>query len=375
MDTMTKRTWAEIDISALEHNYRELRAVMPEGCRFLGVCKANAYGHGTAEMARKFEELGAEYIGVACYDEAKAVREAGVKLPILILSPSPAELAPELAALPAYPALGDIETAREMSRLLDGTGLRLGCHIKLETGMGRTGFNTDEKGLNEALELMRLPNIDVEGAFTHFAIADEPQSDFTDRQFERFMYACDWLEERGGESIKIRHCANTGAVLYFMPKMALDMIRPGLLIYGLYPENSRDLMNLRPVMSFKTRIYAITEHKAGDTLGYGRAYTCERDTRVAVLPVGYADGLHRILSNRVEVGLHGKRAKLVGRICMDAAMIDITDIPEARVGDEVTLFGADPDVYEVAHLAQSMCLEMTCAVSSRVPRVYIEGNK
>jgi alanine racemase len=366
-----KRTWAEIDLHRLEHNYREIRRALPEGCRFAGLCKANAYGHGAVTIARRLEELGADYIAVSCYEEAAELRAAGLEMPILILAPSPAFLAPDIARLGAEQAIGDIDCARGMSRALAGTGLTLRCHIKLETGMGRTGFSvSSERELDGVRELLRLPGLESAGVFTHFAVSDEPEESFTLEQFGRFTAAVDALENETGRSLGIRHCANSGAVVNFR-QTCLDMVRPGLLLYGLYPGAERGGLDLKPVMRLLTRVAEVTEHRAGDTISYGRIYTCERDMRLAVIPVGYADGLHRSLSGKFDVVINGRRARQVGRICMDMCMVDVTDMPEVRAGDIVTVFGDEPDAGELADIAGTISYELLCAISPRVPRVYI----
>lgn len=366
-----KRTWAEIDLGRLYHNYREVRRVLPEGCRFAGLCKANAYGHGAVTIAKRLEEIGADYIAVSCYEEAAELRSAGLKMPILLLAPSPAFLAPDIARLDVQQAIGDIDCARGMSRSLAGTGLTLKCHIKLETGMGRTGFAVEsEREMAGVRELLTLPGLEPTGVFTHFAVSDEPEESFTLEQFARFTKAVDELENETGRSLGIRHCANSGAVVNFR-ETCLDMVRPGLLLYGLYPGAERGGLDLKPVMRLLTRVAEITEHHAGDTISYGRIFTCERDMRLAVIPVGYADGLHRSLSGKFDVLINGKRAHQVGRICMDMCMVDVTDMPEVKTGDIVTVFGDEPEATELADIAGTISYELLCAISPRVPRVYI----
>lgn len=366
-----KRTWAEIDLDRLYHNYREVRRVLPEGCRFAGLCKANAYGHGAVTIAKRLEEIGADYIAVSCYEEAAELRSAGLKMPILLLAPSPAFLAPDIARLDVQQAIGDIDCARGMSRALAGTGLTLKCHIKLETGMGRTGFAVEsEREMAGVRELLTLPGLEPTGVFTHFAVSDEPEESFTLEQFARFTKAVDELENETGRSLGIRHCANSGAVVNFR-ETCLDMVRPGLLLYGLYPGAERGGLDLKPVMRLLTRVAEITEHHAGDTISYGRIFTCERDMRLAVIPVGYADGLHRSLSGKFDVLISGKRAHQVGRICMDMCMVDVTDMPEVKTGDIVTVFGDEPEATELADIAGTISYELLCAISPRVPRVYI----
>lgn len=368
-----KRTWAEIDLGKLDHNYREIRAKLPVGCRFAGLCKANAYGHGAVAIARHLEKIGADYLAVSCYEEAAELREAGIRAPILMLAPSPAFLAPAIAALPAEQAIGDIECARAMSDALAGTGYTLRYHMKLDTGMGRTGFRAgDGRTLDEAAELLALPGLEPAGVFTHFAVSDEPSESFTAEQFARFTSCADEIERRTGRSLGIRHCANAGAVVNY-PETALDMVRPGLLLYGLYPAAEHGGLDLKPVMRILTRVCEITEHRRGDTISYGRIFTCERDMRIAVIPVGYADGLHRSLSGRMDVLIDGRRARQIGRICMDMCMVDITELPDVRVGDVVEVFGDGILADEQAEKAGTISYELLCAVSPRVPRVYIGG--
>ena len=366
-----KRTWAEIDFSRLDSNYSEIRRALPDGCRFAGLCKANSYGHGAASVARRLEALGAEYIAVSCYEEALDLRQAGIRTNILILAPSPYFLAASIAELGCTQTVGDIDAARGLSRRLDGTGRTLLCHLKLETGMGRTGFDvTTERGMAEAAEALSLPHLEWQGVFTHFAVSDEPDSPFTLTQFARFTAATEQLEAISGRSLGIKHCANSGAVVNFR-QTALDMVRPGLLLYGLYPGAERGGLELHPVMSVKTRVAEITHHHAGDTISYGRNFTCDRDMTIAVIPIGYADGLLRCLSGKFSVSVNGRRAQQIGTICMDMCMLDVTGMDDVRVGDIVTVFGDEPSAVELADKAGTIAYELLCAVSPRVPRVYL----
>ena len=220
------------------------------------------------------------------------------------------------------------------------------------------------------LEAIRLPGLDWTGVFTHFAVSDEPDSDFTQLQFERFVSAVRELEELSQRPLGIKHCANSGAVVNFR-QTCLDMVRPGLLLYGLYPGAERGGLNLKPVMSVKTRVAEITHHRARDTISYGRTFTCPRDMTIAVIPIGYADGLPRRLSGQFSVSVNGRRAPQVGTICMDMCMLDVSDMPSVRVGDIVTVFGDEPLAGELAEKAGTISYELLCAVSPRVPRVYL----
>ena len=369
LNELLKRTWVEVDLDAIEANYRAIRATLPQGCRFLGVVKANAYGHGAIPVARRLEKLGCDYLAVACFDEAAQLRQAGITLPILILGPSPAELAPELARLHLTQAVGDWGMAQALSRTLHGETLTI--HMKVETGMGRTGFTAGDAGsLVEMQQTLSLPGLAVEGIFTHFAVSDEFGDDFTVTQFNRFMSTIGALETATGHKFAIRHCANSGAVINY-PWACLDMVRPGLALYGMYPAAERGQLTLRPAMALKSRVGIITTHQPGDTVSYGRTFTVERPSRFAVVLIGYADGLHRVLSGKMEVLIRGQRAPQRGRICMDMCMVDVTDLPEVRPGDEVTIFGEDMPIETLAEQAGTISYELCCAPAPRIPRVYL----
>ena len=368
----TIRTWVEISLSTLEHNYQEIRAHLPEQCELLGICKANSYGHGAVRVAQLLQQLGCRWIAVNNYDEAEELRAAGISTEILLLSPQPANIAVDLVDLDVTQSISSLDYAQRLSRHLAGTEHNLKSHLKLETGMGRTGFDAmDDSHLDDLLAALELPNLDVTGIFTHMAVADEPGDPFNDLQFERFNVVIRELEQRSGKTFRLRHCANSGAVLYY-PEMALDMVRPGLLLYGLYPGEDRGGFDLIPAMQLRSRVCEITTHRKGDTISYGRTFTCDRDMRLAVLPVGYADGLLRELSGKIDVKIRGHRCRQVGRICMDMCMIDITDFPDIKVGDVATVFGKDPTASEQAEKAGTIPYELLCAVSHRVPRVYVD---
>ncbi|MDO4749466.1 MAG: alanine racemase [Eubacteriales bacterium] len=365
-----KRTWAEIDLGAIENNYKVIRREFPAECRFLGVVKADAYGHGAVPVAKRLEALGAEYFGVACIDEAAQLRAAGITKPILILGPTPAVYADMLADLDVTQAVDSEEQGLKLSQALSA-GKTLRIHLKLDTGMGRVGFRAaEEERLMAAVRIMALPNLEAEGVFTHFAVSDEPDGvEYTHEQYDRFAAAIKLLEEASGRQLAIRHCANSGAVVNYR-EYGLDMVRPGLLTYGYY-NGDRKGLDLKPAMALRSRVAAVTKHRAGDTISYGRTFTATRDCTLAVVPVGYADGLHRCLSNRMEMMVNGKRVPQVGRICMDMCMADVTELDNVQPGDVVTIFGPELSVDEQAALAGTISYEMVCSVSRRVPRVYI----
>ena len=376
METAQKRTWREISLSNLEHNYRTLRAMLPDQCRFLGIVKANAYGNGAIPVARKLEALGAEYLAVACVDEAADLRQAGVKVPILILGSTPADYADELLALDLTQTVFDMETGRALSEAAFKAGKTLKIHVKLDTGMSRLGFLCDEEHMDDSVaqvyELCALPGLEHEGVFTHFADSDGCE-EYTLLQFTRFMDALQKLGDRG-IGFKIRHCANSGAVLKY-PFTHLDMVRPGVALYGHYPDPSCEGLDgpgLLPVMELKSRISTVRCLPAGAVVSYGRTFTLKRNSRLAVLPVGYADGLHRVCSNQMEVLIGGCRAPIVGRVCMDMCMADVTDIPDVKAGDVATVYGSELPIEEAANAAGTIQYELLCAISERVPRVYLD---
>ena len=370
MEDIIKRAWAEIDLSALEHNYREIRSKLPEGCRFLGIVKADAYSHGAVIISQELERLGAEYLAVACLDEAIALRDAGINMPILILGTTPADYAKTLVAYHITQTVCSLDMARELSDNLCGETLKV--HYKIDSGMGRLGFSTED-AVDAIVSALKLPGLYAEGIFSHFAVSDENTNPFTMLQFEAFIKAVHRVEAESGHCFEIRHCANTGAVINYR-QTCLDMVRPGLALYGHYPASEHGELDLRPVLQFKARISAISEHKPGDTISYGRIYTAQRPVITAAVGAGYADGLQRALSGKMEVLINGHRARQIGRICMDMCMVDVTDVP-CNVGDVVTLFGTDGNetvsVDELAELAGTISYELLCALSRRVPRVYL----
>lgn len=362
----TLRSWVELRLDRLEENFRSISRTLPEGCRCVGIVKANAYGHGAVEAAARLEAAGCEFMAVACLDEGIQLRRSGVKARILILGPTPAELADTLVRWNITPTLSSLAQAKEYSLALSAP---LTVHAKIDSGMSRTGFSY--LAPETLAEAMRLPKLDFEGVFTHFAVSDETDgAEFTRLQHERFRSAYSAAEEMSGKRFLLHHCANSGAVLT-APEFTHELVRPGILLYGIAPLPVPGAPAVSPLMSLKARVAAITEHHPGDTVGYGRHFTCTRETRLAVLPVGYADGLHRALSGRFSVLLNGKRAPQVGNICMDLCMVDVTDIPDVRVGDVATVFGDGAPVEELAAIAGTISYELLCAPSPRVPRVYL----
>lgn len=367
------RTWAEVSLGALEHNYHTLRAMLPGSCRLLGVVKANAYGHGAVVVSRKLVELGCEMLAVACLDEALELRKAGIDAPILIFGITPPELARQVVEHDITQAVSAMDLAQALSCAAAELGKTARMHIKLDTGMSRVGVlaHDPEQAAAEVAQLCALPHLEHEGIFTHFANSDGDE-EYTMLQFTRFLDTISQLEKNHGITFAIRHCANSGAALQY-PCTHLDMVRPGIAMYGHYPDPSccgLDGTGLVPVMSVRARVAAVRQVPAGTPVSYGGTNVTGRDTRLAVLPIGYSDGLSRQLSNRFTVEFDGKPAPIVGRICMDMCMVDVTDLPEVKEGDVATVFGADKPLEDAADLVGTVQYELLCAVSPRVPRIY-----
>ena len=382
MEHWLKRTWAEIDLDALLNNYRLIRERVTDGCRVMAIVKADAYGHGAVEAARVFHEQGVDWYGVSNLEEAIQLRQAGLAEPILILSYTPAE---EAARLHEYHITQSVVTAEygyELNARAKAAGVTVDVHLKVDTGMSRVGFfyhdaERDESALDEMQAVCGLPNLNAKGIFTHFAVSDEEDGEtFTRLQFARFMNAIERLRARG-ITFPLRHCCNSAATLRF-PEMHLDMVRPGLILYGMMPSAFMNkLLTLTPVMSVKTRVSMVKPVPADETVSYGRTYRTEAPSTLATVPVGYADGYSRRLSGRAYMLVHGRPAPVVGRVCMDQCMLDVTDIENVRADTTVTVFGADEGatlpVEEFAAWSDTINYEAVCAVGKRVPRLFIEG--
>lgn len=379
MESTLRRTWAEIDLDALENNLKKIRAQVGERPKLLGVIKADAYGHGAVRVAKHLERVGADYLAVSNADECEELRENGVSLPILMLGYTPADQAERILRLNMTQTVQDYATARTYSDAAVRAGKTMRIHIKLDTGMGRLGFLSDEahfeESLREILAVLRLPGLDAEGIFTHFCVSDEETEEsreFTALQYERFAAMAARVEAESGHRFRLRHCCNAGGIANH-PEWAEDMVRCGIILYGTGELAER--MGMQPVMRVKTVVSTIKEVAADTSISYGRDYFTTRPSRIAVLPIGYADGLFRSLSNQLEVLTPYGTARQVGRICMDMCMIDVTDQPQLQSGDEVEVFGAHQLIARAAERCGTICYELLCAVSKRVPRDYYREGK
>lgn len=374
MNDLQKRTWAEISLKNLRHNYNAIRATLPEGCRFLGVVKADAYGHGALSVAKLLESAGADYLAVSCLDEALELRDGGITMPILILGHTPHEYTKTLVENNITQTVTCLAKALEYSKAASALNSPLKIHIKLDTGMSRLGFLVGgahfDEGVDNIIRSCTLSGLDAEGIYTHFAVADEQGADceaYTRAQFALFCRVVDALKARGGIEFALRHCANSGAVVNY-PEMALDMVRPGLLLYGYGDEGGK--LGLLPCMRLVTTVSTIKFYESGVSVSYGRRYITQRRTRMGVLGIGYADGLPRLVSNRCSFYAQGGFAPQRGSICMDMCMVDLTDLPQVDVGSEVEIFGRRNDIHALSDAAQTIPYELLCSVSRRVPRVY-----
>ena len=372
------RTWVEINLDALGCNFDAVREMLPENIKILAVVKANAYGHGAIGVA-KFLEDKADYLAVAATDEALELRKNGVNCPILILGHIPYGDYDNIVKYNITPTISDFYEAELLSQAAAKAGSVAPLHIAVDTGMNRIGFKCDKNSVEEIKKIKTLPNIEIEGVFSHLAAADMLDKAYTKMQAEKFEKFAAQLEN-AGINAPIKHLYNSAAIADLEKKY--DMVRQGIILYGLKPSDEVEFNNInipQPVMSMKTRVVQVKTLPAGESISYGCTYTTEKETRVATLCAGYADGVTRVLSNNGEVLIRGKRAKIIGRVCMDQFMVDVTHIPEVEAGDTATIFGTDGNetisVDEIAKKANTINYEIICNINSRVTRVYMKNGK
>ncbi|NLT21115.1 MAG: alanine racemase [Syntrophomonadaceae bacterium] len=370
----TRPTWAEINLAAVKHNLDQIRRVVGPA-RIMAVVKANAYGHGILEISRLCQQEKVDFFGVATIEEALLLRESGITVPILVLGSVPVNSLRLLVTNDIRATVFNESLAIELSRVAQELSRPAYVHIKVDTGMGRLGIIPGDKALQTVKAIYDLPGIVTEGIFTHFAAADMAEVDYTLQQLERFKAFLDKLEQ-SSVKIPIRHCANSAAIMQFPPSY-MDMVRAGILLYGLYPseEVRKEVISVIPAMTLKSRVSYIKTVPAGDTLSYGRTYCCSQNTRVATVPIGYADGYSRSLSNKVQAVIKGKLVRQIGTICMDQCLFDVTQVDDVQEGDEVILFGRPEQgvtADDLANLSGTINYEVVCAISARVPRTYHE---
>ena len=371
------RTQAKIDLDAVEYNYNNTRAKLPQGCKLLGVIKADAYGHGAVELAR-FLENKCDFFGVACIEEAVELKKAGIKTPILILgyvAPAFYDLVVKYEIrIPVF----SYDTAKALSDEAVKQGKTVPFHFCIDTGMSRIGFQVNEESADVCKQICTLPNIEAEGLFSHFATADESDLTKALAQREKYRTFVEMLENREIQ-IPIKHLNNSAGIMNF--DEYFDMCRMGIILYGLYPseEVDKSLLDIKPVMSWLTHISHIKTLEAGREVSYGGTFKTTEPRVIATIPVGYADGYPRCLSNKGRVIINGQYAPIVGRVCMDQFMVDVTDVDGAELDSIVTLVGKDGDaelsMEEVSNAAYSFNYELPCRVARRVPRTYYKDGK
>ena len=379
MESTLKRTWAEISLDNLTHNFETIRRQVGPKAKLLGVVKADAYGHGAVRVVKHLERLGAGYLAVSNLDECEELRVNGIMLPILMLGFTPADQAERILKNDMTQAVPNLAIAEAYSSAAVHAGGTMKVHIKLDTGMGRLGFQCDDAhfdaSLRDILKILTLPGLDVEGVFTHFCVSDEAADEcveFTKVQHNRFLRMIDAVETQGNFRFRLHHCCNAGGIASY-PEWAWDMVRCGIILYGTGDLAER--MGMKPVMTVKTTVSTIKDFDPDTSISYGRQFFTTRPSRIAVLPIGYADGLFRALSGKLRVLTPYGEAQQVGRICMDMCMIDVTDLPQLRVGDEIEVFGEHQLIETAAKQCGTISYELLCAVSKRVPRYYYLGGK
>nr|WP_303791536.1 alanine racemase [Ruminococcus bromii] len=382
---MVKRTWAEISLNAIEHNYNVIRNKVADDTKVCCVIKADGYGHGAVELSQIYEKLGADFFAVSNIDEGIEIRKSGSKLPIVILGYTPVSEAENLAEYDISQAVFSLEYAKELSEKCVEEDCICKMHIKVDSGMSRIGFMCqefprDEYSIEEICEACCLPNLEVEGLFTHFCVSDEDAEgrEFTNKQYENFIHVRDSLKKRGVD-ISVVHCSNSGAIEDY-PETCCDMVRAGIILYGLAPSSKlADRLDLVPAMTLKTVVAFVKEVQKGATISYGRTFTADRKMKIATVPIGYADGFIRQNAKDGYMMVNGKKAKIVGRICMDQTMLDVTDIEDVKTGDEVVVFGTgengEPTADSLAKNTGTINYETVCLVGKRVPRIYIKDGK
>lgn len=372
------RVYAPIDLDAVIYNMESMQKNLNPGTGMIGVVKTDGYGHGAVQVAHAIDEFVKGY-AVATIEEALSLRRHGITKPILILGVTHPVHYQALIAADIRPAVFTLEQAKPLSELAVSMGTKAKIHFALDTGMGRIGMRPDERGAELAVAIAALPGIAVEGLFTHFARADETDKQSAREQLERYLNFVELLKQRGVD-VPVKHCSNSAGIMD-LPQANLDMVRAGITIYGLYPSDEVDkaAVPLKPAMSLKSFITYVKEVEPGQQISYGGTFTAEKTMRVATIPVGYGDGYPRSLSNKGYVLIHGQKAPILGRVCMDQFMVDVTGIPEACVDTEVTLIGRDGEnqirVEDLAEIGGGFHYEIVCDIGKRVPRVFCRDGK
>lgn len=365
---------AEINLDNICDNIKNTRKIINENTKIMGIIKADGYGHGAVPIAKVLNPLVDAY-GISIVEEGVELREAGIEKPILILGYAPEQMYDTMIQYDMMPTVCDYVMAEKMSAKALELGKIVKVHIKIDTGMSRIGFRPEEESVRTIVEVSKLPNIEIEGIFSHFAKADETDKTFAKEQLAKFMEITEAIEA-AGVAIPVKHISNSAAIID-MPEANLDMVRSGILTYGLYPseEVNKERLPLKPAMSLFAYVTVVKELEAGVPVGYGGTYVTTRKTKVATIPAGYGDGYPRALSNQGRVIIHGQYAPIIGRVCMDQFMVDVTEIDGVKTGDKAVLLGREGDkaitLEEIGNMSASFNYEAACDVGKRVPRVYI----
>ncbi|MFC1666860.1 alanine racemase [Candidatus Omnitrophota bacterium] len=366
-------TFAEIDLGAIRHNLRKIKQVVGKGIGILGVVKADAYGHGMEEVSRAIVKEGVDYLGVSSLDEARELRRVGIKNKIIMLGAILPEESEAVLRFNVIQTVSDLRIARILSKLGQAKNKNVRLHIKIDTGMGRLGF-WHKEALDFVRSIASLKRIVIDGIFTHFPSAEDDRL-FTHGQIKDFKALIEELWQHNID-IPVKHTSNSMALIDFKDSH-MNMVRPGLIMYGLYPKmNLMKRLDLKPTLKLRTKIVYVKSVSKGRSISYGRTYVTKRDTRIATIPVGYGDGYSRHLSNRADVLIRGRRAPIVGRVCMDMSMVDVGHLKDARIGDDVILIGRQGKeiirVEELSALTKTIPYEVVCNIGRRVPRIYIK---
>lgn len=371
--------WLEINMDNLASNFREIRKIVNDKAMIMAVIKANGYGHGSVELAKMYKEIGADRLAVSILTEAIELRKAEISGPIQLLSYTPHGQLGAVIDNDIIQGIYTYEDAKALSVQAIVKNKIAKIHIKIDSGMGRIGFLPNDESIDEIIKISKLPNLEIEGIFTHFAKADEIEKEYTKIQYEKFNWVVRELE-KVGINISIKHVSNSASIID-LPEYNLDMVRPGIILYGYYPSEdvNKDRLELKPAMTLKGKISNIKTVPEKTGLSYGHLYLTTRESVIATIPIGYADGYSRMLTGKGFVYIKGKRVPIVGRICMDQLMIDVTDVENPKIGDEVVLFGTGnegyPKVEEIADLLGTINYELICMMGRRIPRVYLRGDQ
>ena len=378
MNKMIRPVWAEIDLDAIKYNIDSIKRRV-DTKELIAVVKADAYGHGALDVSKTLVENGATKLAVAVITEAMELRHGNINTPIMILGYTPLEFAADLINYDIEQTIFDLEYATKLSEIALNLGKKAKVHVALDTGMGRIGFLINDNSLNEILKISSLKGLEVVGIFTHFATADESDKNYSNKQYKKFTDFNEKLISKG-VNIPLKHVSNSGAIID-MPNTYLDGVRAGIVLYGYYPSEDvlKQNLDLKKAISIKTQVAHVKILDKNEYVSYGRKFKTERKSIIATLPIGYADGYSRALTGKAKVIINGKFAPVVGTICMDQCMIDVTDIGDVHVGDEVIVLGNDKDLkFDADDMAKAMGTinyEVLCMIKQRIPRVYIEDGK